>query len=108
MSGLIQFACRNRLMTVTLAVLAMLACVIAWNLHQPKRDTRLAVIRAQGYPATLSELDAWYLSVPPAENIALICRQAFAEPGFTNASNLLPSSKSYLPQRGQILSAAEQ
>ncbi|MBN1257213.1 MAG: hypothetical protein JXA52_05860 [Planctomycetes bacterium] len=40
-------------------------------------EKRLEAIRAQGYPASFAELNAWYPATPPGENAAEIYEQAF-------------------------------
>ncbi|MCD6052166.1 MAG: Bacterial type secretion system protein [Verrucomicrobia bacterium] len=42
---------------------------------QRKIDAKLAAIRAQGLPVNLTELNAFYLSVPDADNAALLLNQ---------------------------------
>ncbi|MCL4219331.1 MAG: hypothetical protein KJ052_20305 [Candidatus Hydrogenedentes bacterium] len=46
---------------------------VAQELEAYKQDAR-----AQGYPVTLEELNAWYPAVPDAENAALLYEEAFA------------------------------
>lgn len=57
-----------------LAVLAGLGCAgfLVW-LRWPAEPAYKAALRAQGYPATASELVAWRESVPDDENLALRC-----------------------------------
>jgi hypothetical protein len=64
-------------------------------------------IRKRGYPAALAELDAWYPSVPTAENAALVYTNAFAL--LTNPAGPITNfmDKSWLPSLGQGLSAEE-
>ena len=61
---------------------------VAEELEAYKQDAR-----AQGYPVTLEELDAWYPAVPDAENAALVYQEAFAlmqavDPDFTRLAEL--------------------
>jgi hypothetical protein len=79
-----------------------------WGLRAPHRDPFVEAIHKRGYPATPAELDAWYESVPPAENAALVYTNAF---GFlTNTTGPITNftSKSWLPPIGQGLSSEEQ
>ncbi len=40
--------------------------------------SRLAAIRAAGFPTNGKELDQWYAAVPDRDNAALVLTQAFA------------------------------
>jgi len=42
-------------------------------------ETRLAALRAQGFPTTLGELDEWYPAPPLGKNAAVVYRRAFAK-----------------------------
>src|SRR2546426_3516321 len=100
-----QLIRRNGLGTALFAVLLILAGVILWNLHTPRRDPRIDAIRKQGYPVTLAELDAWYPRVPDGENAALIYTNAFARTSMDNKAGW--PDKSWLPPRGELLEAED-
>jgi hypothetical protein len=60
-------------------VLAVLACLYAacrYTLHRMV-ESKLAVVRAQGYPVTLGELDKWCPEPAPGQNAADIYLEAF-------------------------------
>jgi hypothetical protein len=90
------------------AVALALAGSIVWSLRAPDRDLEAEAIRKQGYPATLSELDAWYPAVPPSENAALVYTNAFelleASGVSSNGARFLDAS---YPGRGQRLTAED-
>jgi hypothetical protein len=86
------------------AVALALAGSMVWSLCAPYRDAGVEAVRKKGYPASLSELDAWYPAVPPSDNAALVYTNAFAllagSGVSSNAERLLNAS---LPSRGQRL-----
>jgi hypothetical protein len=107
MSAWLDLLRRKRLAILGVAVVLLLATWMLWGLLAPHRDPFVEAIRKRGYPATLAELDAWYPSVPQAENVAL---------AYTNALGLLTSSsgqitnfigRNWLPAIGRGLSAEE-
>jgi hypothetical protein len=107
MSQWLETLRRRRLAVLGTSVVMVLGVSIAWSLFTPHADPFVQAIRKRGYPATLTELEAWYPAVPPAENAALI---------YTNAVGMLTNSdgpitnfmgKSWLPPIGQGLSADE-
>jgi hypothetical protein len=90
---------------VVLAVICALVGFGLWNLFNSPNDTRLAAIRAHGYPITLAELDAWYKALPDEQNAALIYKKAFALtviPSTTKVGDL-SRSRQWMPKRGQSL-----
>jgi hypothetical protein len=98
---------RNKRLAALGAGLALL--LLAWvlgSLFVPHRDPIIEAIHKQGYPVAMSELDAWYPSVPPAENAALFYTNAFGL--LTNASGPNTRFTSALPAIGQGLSADEE
>ena len=108
MSSWLEPVRRYRLAALGAGVLAVLAAAIAWGLFTPRRDRFVEAIHQRGYPASAAELDAWYLAVPPAENLALRYTNAIA--GFTNTASSLTNflSRSWLPPIGQSFTAEEQ
>jgi hypothetical protein len=63
---------------VAFLVLAATAfALFRWNLSR-RIDKALDAIRAQGYPVTLEELDAWYEVPPEGENAAGVLLDAYA------------------------------
>jgi hypothetical protein len=89
-------------------VLCLLAAWMLWSCLAPHKDLFVEAIHKQGYPATPAELDAWYLSVPLAENVALVYTNAFGL--LTNTTGPITNftSKSWLPPIGEGLSSEEQ
>ncbi|MGO8675782.1 MAG: hypothetical protein ACLQVX_07910 [Limisphaerales bacterium] len=91
-----------------MAVALALAGSIVWSLCAPHRNLEAEAIRKQGYPATLSELDAWYPAVPPSENAALVYTNAFdllaASGVSSNGARFLNAS---CPGQGQRLTAED-
>src|SRR5689334_21649231 len=79
---LVQRLRENRPTAIVVALLLILVATVAWNLWSPRGDPRLDAIRRQGYPVTLSELNAWYKPVPKAQNNARMYEEAFALPDF--------------------------
>src|SRR6516164_8166960 len=102
-----RFFRQSPLTFVLLAVLLLLGGFILWNLAAPEQDARVFAIRQEGYPTSLSELDAWYQSVPESRNAASVVIKANAQPGFANASNLnaVLDEKSWTPTRTQLFDA---
>ena len=84
----------------------LLAVWVFSSLFVPHGDLIVETIRNQGYPASLAELDAWYPSVPPGENAALVYTNAFAL--LTNLAGPNTSIISALPPIGQGLSADDE
>jgi len=65
----------------------LLLLAVVWNLVIPHPDPGVEALRRQGLPVTLPELNAWYAPVPPAENAAMICSEAFAQASFNNTTS---------------------
>jgi len=61
-----------------MVVLATGALVLYHMTLSAQIQKRLDAIRAEGFPVTLEELDAWYPAVAEAENAATVYGQAFA------------------------------
>jgi hypothetical protein len=100
---------RRKRLTLLGAGLALLLGLWALSsLVVPHRDLCVEAIHKRGYPATPAEVDAWYLSVPPAENAALVYTNAFGL--LTNTTGPITNftGKSWLPPIGQGLSSEEQ
>ena len=56
----------------------LVVCYVAYRLILHNRvQQRLAAIRAQGWPATLQELNDWYTEPPPGRNAADVLQDAF-------------------------------
>jgi hypothetical protein len=106
MSAWLETVRRKRLAVMGAGVGLLLAVCVLFSLFVPHGDLIVETIRKQGYPASLAELDAWYPSVPPAENAALVYTNAFAL--LTNLSGPNTSFTSALPPIGQGLSADEE
>jgi len=70
----------RRKLKLTIVVLLVLG-LVAFGLfrrHSSRQvDKALDAIRAQGYPVTLEELDAWYEEPPPGENAADVLLEAY-------------------------------
>jgi hypothetical protein len=75
------------------------------SLCVPHRDLAAEAIRKQGFPLAMSEVDAYYPSVPAAENAAVIYSNAFA--WLTNVPAANGPVLSALPPIGQRLSPDE-
>jgi hypothetical protein len=87
-------------------VALLLVAWVLWSLFAPHRDLIVEAIRKKGYPVAMSELDAWYPSVPPAENAAMVYTNAFGL--LTNVSGPNTRFTSPLPPIGRGLSADEE
>ena len=89
----------------------VLVLSIVWQLCRSQIDPRVAAVRQQGYPISLTELNAFYPEVPADQNLALACQRAFQRMGVrqsltdwlrkTNAvlvheRHLPPAAKAYL------------
>ncbi|NQU10585.1 hypothetical protein HQ590_07340 [bacterium] len=71
-----MLTCRRR---VVIIVGVSVALFLVWRLTLHLLvAAELAAIRAQGYPVTMAELEAWYPAVPDEENAARIYEHAFA------------------------------
>ena len=107
MSRWLEMVWRKRLTALGVGLIMLLATWILWSLIAPHPDPFVEAIRKRGYPVSLAEWDAWYPSVPPAENVAFVYTNAF---GFlTNSTGPITNftSKSWLPPIGQGLSTEE-
>jgi hypothetical protein len=102
-----ETARRKRLAVAGLGLGLLLGIWVVWSLLAPRRDLFVEAIHGRGYPASAAELDAWYLPVPPAENVALFYTNAFA--ALTNTSGPITNflNKTWLPPLGQRLSPEE-
>jgi hypothetical protein len=98
---------RKPLAALGAGVVLLLVAAALWGLVTPHRDAFAEAIRKRGYPASAAELDAWYLSVPPAENAALVYTNAFES--LTNSDGPMTNfnNKSWLPPIGQGFSKEE-
>jgi hypothetical protein len=107
MSSWLESVRRKRLAALGAGVLLLLATWMLWSLLAPHKDPFVEAIHKRGYPATPAELDAWYLAVPPAENVALVYTNAIA--GLTNTAGPITNftSKNWLPAIGEGLSPEE-
>ena len=97
-----------RLTLLGAGVALLLGLWVLSSLVVPHRDLCVEAIHKRGYPVTPAELDAWYLSVPQAENAALVYTNAFGL--MTNATGPITNfnSTSWLPPIGEGLSSKEQ
>jgi hypothetical protein len=102
MSAWLEIARRKRLAALGAGVGLLLGAWVLWSLFIPHRDLIAEAIRKQGYPASLAELDAWYPSVPAAENVALVYTNAFGL--LTNLAGTNARFMSWLPPIGQSVS----
>jgi hypothetical protein len=107
MSAWLETARRKRLALLGLGIALVLALWVVSSLIAPHRDLFVEAVHRRGYPASALELDAWYLSVPPAENVALYYTNAFAS--LTNSSGPITNfmNRLWLPPIGQGLSAED-
>src|SRR5437667_5107117 len=103
--GLLNVIQQNRATAAVLGLICLLLGFGAWNIFRSPDDDRLEVIRAKGYPVTLTELNAWYKAVPADQNVALIYKNAFALTKIAPSTNLgdLTRSRQWMPQRGKSL-----
>ncbi len=68
---------RHRTLLLGLAAILLFITLLLgyrrWQNHRLQKQitAHLAAIRAQGYPVTLAELDAWYVTPPDPENAAI-------------------------------------
>jgi hypothetical protein len=65
-----------------LALFLLVAATVVWALFCLPHEKRLDAIRKQGYPVSLSELNAWYKPVLDGQNNARVYEAAFALPDF--------------------------
>lgn len=68
---------------LSIGAVILLALILLWQQYRQDRATReltqkLDVIKAQGYPTSPGELDAWYAEPLPSQNAATIYGQAFS------------------------------
>ena len=98
---------RKRLVLLGAGVGLALAAWLLSSLLTPLPDPWLEALHKRGYPASAAELDAWYVAVPPAENVALFYTNAFSS--LSNSSGPITNLmiKSWLPPIGQGLSAED-
>ncbi len=73
-----------RALILSLAAVLLLALLLLWHHFQQRRSERemaekLAAIRAQGFPASSAEIDAWYPEPPAGQNAATLYLQAFQQ-----------------------------
>jgi hypothetical protein len=107
MSAWLETARRKPLTAIGVGVALLLGTWVLSSLFAPHRDLFVEAVHKRGYPASAAELDAWYLSVPPAENVALFYTNAFAS--LTNSSGPITNfmNKTWLPPIGEGLSAQD-
>jgi len=107
MNRWLELVWKRRLAALGAGVVFLLAAWILWGLFAPRPDPFVEAVHQRGYPASLTELDAWYPSVPPAENAALVYTNAFGL--LTNSEGPITNfmGKNWLPPIGQGLSAEE-
>ena len=96
---------RKPLTALGAGVCLLLGFWVLSSLLTPHPDLVAEAIRKRGYPASATELDAWYPYVPPAENVALFYTNAFES--LTNSDGPVTNftSKGWLPPIGQGLSS---
>jgi hypothetical protein len=97
---------RKRLAVPGVGVALVLIAWVLCSLFRPHRDLVAEALRQQGYPVSLSGLDAWYPSVPSSENAALVYTNAFGL--LTHLAGPNGSFTSALPPIGQRLSDGEE
>ncbi len=73
-----------RALILSLAAVLLLALLLLWHHFQQRQTERamaekLAAIRAQGFPASSAEIDAWYAEPPAGQNAATLYLQAFQQ-----------------------------
>jgi len=78
---------------LSIGAVILLALILLWHQYRQDRATReltqkLDAIKAQGYPTSPGELDAWYTEPPTGQNAATIYGQAFSQ--MTPQSQTLP------------------
>ena len=105
MNGWLQGLRRKRLVLLGAAVALLLAASIGSSLLRSHGDGVFDAIRKQGYPVAMSELDAYYPSVPPAENAAFVYTNAFRL--LTNLAGSTLATTNALPRIGQRLSTEQ-
>ena len=101
---------QNRATTVAAALLLLLTALTVWTLFSPRSDARLDTIRQNGFPITLSELNAWYRAVPDGQNNALFYEKAFASLRSSGAPEFFDKLTSRNAQGwvlGRVLSAQD-
>ena len=107
MNRWLELVRRKRLAALGASLVLVLAALVLWSLFAPHPDPIVEAIRKRGYPGSLTELDAWYPSVPSAENAALVYTNAFGL--LTNSEGPITNfmGKNWLPPIGQGLSGEE-
>ncbi|HEY1173188.1 MAG TPA: hypothetical protein VGH19_17600 [Verrucomicrobiae bacterium] len=73
---------RSRVWIIPITGLVIFALLLGWhafkrNLTEQEFAAQIAAIRAQGYPTSAADLDAWYPEPPVADNAALVYGTAF-------------------------------
>ena len=98
----------RRVLVVVGAILALLLATLTVYriILSHKVAAELARIRAQGYPVTLEELNAWYPEPPPGQNAADVYAAAFALYGTKAIPDYysLWKNTGSMPPRGEALS----
>ncbi len=105
-----RWFCSSRVVGVAGTIALLLIALAVWQ-RTLSGDPHIRKIREQGYPASLAELNAWYGSVEPAENVALYYTNVFASAllSGTNATvDQFSSPENWLPARGQMLTGERQ
>jgi hypothetical protein len=96
---------RKRLTVLGAGAALLLAVWLLSSLLVPHRDLDFEAIRNKGYPVAMSELDAYYGSVPTGENAAVVYTNAFAL--LTNLTGPNAQLVGALPPIGRGLSPDE-
>ncbi len=103
MNALVDWLRKHRIAGVGLLFALLLLAALVWGVFLRGDDSGLEAVRAQGFPVTLAELNAWYAPVPPADNGALVYVEAFAQPLFNDSPSGAGEpalENSILPVRG--------
>jgi hypothetical protein len=97
----------SRLMLGLAGLGMIVVATLAWNLRAPIHDPEADLIRQQGFPATLAELDDWYHKLPENLNAALIYTNAFAQIALASNSFYHVRDDKWIPKRGQPIAAED-
>lgn len=74
----------SRALLLSIIGVVFLCLLLIWHTYSQKRAEKefaaqIAAIRAQGFPASAAELDAWYPEPPVQDNAALVFNTAFGQ-----------------------------
>jgi hypothetical protein len=99
--SIFQWILKHRIAALGAAFVLAILGLVLWSVLVPASSGRIEAIRAQGYPTTVAELDAWYPSPPGSSNAAQIYVQAFdlPMPESEHLADILDARN--LPARGQ-------